>query len=145
MTPRNLTAHFLRQEEPSLESRSHVHAVAVDRAIVEVIQHTMYATGIEALPALHDELTTIVLALLAVTGRSLRDEDALSMIANSCPQALPAGTTDSLSACASPAAALIRRQLRVAVAAGIVSKPALQSRRAQECIPREQSSRPSRS
>ena len=55
---------FRRQDEPTLGPISHVRALAVVGAITEVLQHSLYTSGIEALPALQPELTTIVLALL---------------------------------------------------------------------------------
>ena len=55
---------FLRREEPKLTPISHVRALAIVGAITEVLQHTFYTSGIEALPALQPELAAIVLALL---------------------------------------------------------------------------------
>jgi AcrR family transcriptional regulator len=55
---------FLRSDDPKLAPISHLRALAIVGAITEVIQHTFYTSGIEALPALQPELATIVLALL---------------------------------------------------------------------------------
>jgi AcrR family transcriptional regulator len=55
---------FLRSDDPKLAPISHVRALAIVGAITEVVQHTFYASGIDALPALQPELATIVLALL---------------------------------------------------------------------------------
>lgn len=55
---------FLRRDDPKLAPITHVRALAIVGAIAEVIQHTFYASGIDALPALQPELATIVLALL---------------------------------------------------------------------------------
>jgi hypothetical protein len=41
-----------------------VRALAIVGAITEVVQHTFYTSGIDALPALQAELARIVLALL---------------------------------------------------------------------------------
>jgi AcrR family transcriptional regulator len=55
---------FLRRDEPTLAPITHVRALAIVGAISEVLQDTLYASGIDALPALQPELATIVLALL---------------------------------------------------------------------------------
>jgi glutathione S-transferase len=55
---------FLRGEEPTLAPITHVRALAIVGAISEVLQNTFYASGSAALPALQEELATIVLALL---------------------------------------------------------------------------------
>jgi AcrR family transcriptional regulator len=55
---------FRRRDEPALTPITQVRALAIVGAIIEVIQHTLHTSGIEALPALAPELATIVLALL---------------------------------------------------------------------------------
>ena len=55
---------FRRRDEPSLAPITHVRAVAVVGAITEVLRHTLYTSGVEALPALQPELGAIVIALL---------------------------------------------------------------------------------
>ena len=55
---------FRRRDEPKLAPITQVRALAIVGAITEVLQHTFYTSGIEALPALQPELATIVLALL---------------------------------------------------------------------------------
>lgn len=55
---------FLRRDDPKLAPISHVRAFSIVGAITEVLQHTFYTSGIAALPALQQELATIVLALL---------------------------------------------------------------------------------
>lgn len=55
---------FLRRDEPKLAPITHVRALAIVGAITEVVKHTFYTSGIDALPALQPELATIVLALL---------------------------------------------------------------------------------
>lgn len=55
---------FLGRDDPRLQPITHVRALAIVGAITEVIQHTFYDSGIEALPALQPELAAIVLALL---------------------------------------------------------------------------------
>lgn len=55
---------FLRRDDPKLAPITHIRALAIVGAISEVVRHTFYASGIDALPALQQELATIVLALL---------------------------------------------------------------------------------
>jgi hypothetical protein len=55
---------YLRRDEPKLTPISHLRALAIVGAITELLKHTFYASGIEALPRLESELATIVLALL---------------------------------------------------------------------------------
>lgn len=55
---------FLRRDDPRLAPISQIRALAIVGAIAEVIQHTFNTAGIDALPALHTELATIMLALL---------------------------------------------------------------------------------
>ena len=55
---------FLGRDDPSLAPISQVRALAIVGAIIEVLQHTFYSSGIDALPGLQSELATIVLALL---------------------------------------------------------------------------------
>jgi AcrR family transcriptional regulator len=55
---------YLRREDPTLAPITHVRALAIVGAIAEVLQHTFYTRGIDALPTLQPELATIVLALL---------------------------------------------------------------------------------
>jgi AcrR family transcriptional regulator len=55
---------YLRREEPKLASITQVRAIAIVGAITEVLRHTLYSSGINALPTLQRELSTIVLALL---------------------------------------------------------------------------------
>ena len=55
---------FRRREEPTLAPITHMRALAIVGAITEVLQHTLYTSGIDALPALQPELASIVLALL---------------------------------------------------------------------------------
>lgn len=55
---------FLRRDDPKLAPITHVRALAIVGAITEVLQHTFYTSGIDALPTLQPELATIVLALL---------------------------------------------------------------------------------
>jgi AcrR family transcriptional regulator len=55
---------FLRRDHPQLAPISHTRALAIVGAITEVLQHTLYASGIDALPKLQPELSRIVLALL---------------------------------------------------------------------------------
>jgi AcrR family transcriptional regulator len=55
---------FLRRDDPKLAPITHVRALAIVGAITEVVQHTFYNSGIDALPALQPELATIVLVLL---------------------------------------------------------------------------------
>jgi len=55
---------FLRRDEPRFAPISQVRALAIVGAITEVLKHTFYTAGIEALPALQAELAAIVLALL---------------------------------------------------------------------------------
>lgn len=59
---------YLRTGDAGLAPISHVRALAIVGAITEVLQHTFYAAGIEALPALEPELAAIVLALLEAPG-----------------------------------------------------------------------------
>jgi AcrR family transcriptional regulator len=56
---------FLRQDAPQLAPITQTRALAIVGAITEVLQHTFYTSGVEALPALQAELSTTVLALLA--------------------------------------------------------------------------------
>jgi AcrR family transcriptional regulator len=55
---------FLRRDDPKLAPITHVRALAIVGAITEVVQHTFYTSGIDALPELQPELATVVLALL---------------------------------------------------------------------------------
>ncbi len=55
---------FLRRDEPKFAPISHIRALAVVGAITEVLRHTFYASGIDALPTLQAELAAAVLALL---------------------------------------------------------------------------------
>lgn len=55
---------FLRHDHPHLAPITHIRALAVVGAITEVLQHTLYTAGAEALPELRPELSRIVLALL---------------------------------------------------------------------------------
>jgi AcrR family transcriptional regulator len=55
---------YRRREDPALGPITHVRALAIVGAITEVLQHTFYTSGIDALPALQPELATIVYALL---------------------------------------------------------------------------------
>lgn len=55
---------YLRRDDPKLAPISQVRALAIVGAITEVIKHTFYTAGIDALPALGPELSTVVLALL---------------------------------------------------------------------------------
>jgi len=55
---------FLRRDDPKLAPITRVRALAIVGAIIEVLRHTFYTTGIDGLPALQPELATIVLALL---------------------------------------------------------------------------------
>ena len=55
---------FLRRDDPRLAPISHMRALAIVGAITEVLKHTFYTSGVEALPALQPELATTVLALL---------------------------------------------------------------------------------
>ena len=54
----------LRRDDPKLAPITRIRALAIIGAVTEVIQHTYYASGINALPALQPELATILLALL---------------------------------------------------------------------------------
>jgi AcrR family transcriptional regulator len=55
---------FLRQDDPKLAPITHTRALAIVGAITEVLKHTFYTSGVDALPALQAELATTVLALL---------------------------------------------------------------------------------
>jgi AcrR family transcriptional regulator len=55
---------FLRRDDPKLAAITQVRALAIVGAITEVVKHTFYTSGIDALPALQPELARIVLALL---------------------------------------------------------------------------------
>ncbi len=55
---------YLRRDDPKLAPITHVRALAIVGAITEVLQHTVYTSGIDALPTLQPELARIVLALL---------------------------------------------------------------------------------
>ena len=55
---------FLRRDDPRLSPITRLRALAIVGATTEVLQHTYYTYGIEALSALQPELATIVLALL---------------------------------------------------------------------------------
>ena len=55
---------FLRRDDPKLAPISHVRALGIVGAITEVLQHSVYSSGIDSLPALGPELAAIVLALL---------------------------------------------------------------------------------
>jgi AcrR family transcriptional regulator len=55
---------FLRRDHPTLAPITQVRALAIVGAITEVIKHTFYTSGIDALPALGPDLASIVLALL---------------------------------------------------------------------------------
>lgn len=58
---------FLRREDPTLAPITHVRALAIVGAITEVLKHTVFTAGFEALPAQQTELATILLALLEAT------------------------------------------------------------------------------
>jgi AcrR family transcriptional regulator len=55
---------FRRRHDPVLAPISHVRALAIVGSITEVVRHTFYTSGIDALPTLQPELAAIVLALL---------------------------------------------------------------------------------
>ncbi|MDX6641649.1 MAG: hypothetical protein QOF12_2660 [Solirubrobacteraceae bacterium] len=55
---------YLRRDDPKLAPISHLRGLAIVGAITELLKHTFYASGIDALPGLESELATIVLALL---------------------------------------------------------------------------------
>jgi AcrR family transcriptional regulator len=55
---------YLRRDDPKLAPITRVRALAIIGAINEVLKHTFYTSGIDALPTLQPELATIVLALL---------------------------------------------------------------------------------
>ena len=55
---------FRLRDEPELGPITLVRSLAVVGAVTEVLQHTLYTAGVEALPALQPELAAIVLALL---------------------------------------------------------------------------------
>lgn len=55
---------YLRRDNPNLAPITQVRALAIVGAFIEVIQHGFSTGGIDALPALHPELATIMLALL---------------------------------------------------------------------------------
>jgi AcrR family transcriptional regulator len=55
---------YLGRDDPRLGPITRVRALAIVGSITEVLQHTFYTSGLEALPALQPELATIVLALL---------------------------------------------------------------------------------
>jgi AcrR family transcriptional regulator len=55
---------FLSRDNQKLAPITHVRALAIVGAITEVLKHTFYASGVDALPALQAELANIVLALL---------------------------------------------------------------------------------
>jgi hypothetical protein len=55
---------YLRGNDPKLAPISHVRALAIVGAIIEVLKHAFHTSGIHTLPALQPELATIVLALL---------------------------------------------------------------------------------
>lgn len=55
---------FLRRNEPKFAPISQVRALAIVGAIIEVLRHTFYTSGIDALPTLQAELAAVVLALL---------------------------------------------------------------------------------
>jgi AcrR family transcriptional regulator len=55
---------FLRRDDPELAPITHTRALAIVGAITEVLKHTFYTSGIDALPALQPELAAVVLALL---------------------------------------------------------------------------------
>ncbi|HVA08942.1 MAG TPA: hypothetical protein VNG12_19590 [Acidimicrobiales bacterium] len=52
------------RDNPTLAPIIHLRALAIVGAITEVLQHTLHESGLDALPALQQELTTISLALL---------------------------------------------------------------------------------
>ena len=55
---------FLRRDEPKFAPISHIRALAIVGAITEVLRHTFYSSGVDALPTLQAELAAAVLALL---------------------------------------------------------------------------------
>ena len=55
---------FRRRDEPELAPISQVRALAVVGAITEVLQHTVFTSGVAALTTLQPELAVVVLALL---------------------------------------------------------------------------------
>jgi AcrR family transcriptional regulator len=55
---------FLRRDDSRLAPITRIRALAIVGAISEVIRDTFYASGIDALPALQAELSTVVLTLL---------------------------------------------------------------------------------
>ncbi len=54
----------VRRDHPSLAPISRVRALAIVGAITEVLQHTLHTSGVDALSALHEELSTVALALV---------------------------------------------------------------------------------
>lgn len=54
----------LRRQNPDITPLSHVRALAFVGALSKVLQHTFFASGIEALPGLQTELTAIAAAIL---------------------------------------------------------------------------------
>jgi AcrR family transcriptional regulator len=55
---------YLRRDDGELAPITKIRALAIVGATTEVIKHTFYTSGIDALPALQPELATIVLTLL---------------------------------------------------------------------------------
>lgn len=55
---------FLRRAEPRFAPISQIRALAIVGAITEVLRHTFYTSGIDALPTLQAELAAAVLALV---------------------------------------------------------------------------------
>jgi AcrR family transcriptional regulator len=64
----------VRHDHPELAPLTRVRAFAIVGAITEVLKHTLYTSGIEALPALQPELTAIVLALHPDRAEQVRAE-----------------------------------------------------------------------
>lgn len=54
----------MRRDHPRLPPLNGVRALAIVGAITEVLQHTLHTDGLEALPVLQEELSTIALAIL---------------------------------------------------------------------------------
>jgi AcrR family transcriptional regulator len=54
---------FLRASDPSMTPITQLRGIAIVGAIGEVLQHTLATAGLEAVPALQAELSTIMLAL----------------------------------------------------------------------------------
>jgi len=55
---------LLRRDDPALAPITELRALAIVGALSEVIRHTLHDSGLEGLPALQPELTTVLVALL---------------------------------------------------------------------------------